>query len=623
MKDQSYLRNIAIIAHVDHGKTTLVDQMLKQAGIFRDPTAVEERVMDSFVLERERGITILAKTTAIPYGPYTIQIVDTPGHADFGGEVERVMKMVDGVLLVVDAFEGCMPQTRFVLRRALEEKKTPIVVVNKMDRPNARPAEVLDEVLDLFIDLGADEDLLDFPVIYTSALKGWASTSPEEAGKDMKTLFDAIVAHVPAPEGDPEAPLQMQVSLLDFNDYWGALAIGRIARGRLRLGQSLLLLRRDGRQLPFRVTKLLGVRGLERIEIPEASAGQIVAVAGMEDVDVGETIAAPECPEPLPLPKVEEPTLRMAFLVNDSPFAEREGRHVTGRQLKERLLAETKVDVALRVEDTDHPDVFLVSGRGELHLSVLIEKMRREGYELQVSKPEVIFRQENGQWLEPYESLWIEVPEEYVGAVIESLGERKGEMRDMQQHEGQVRLEYLIPSRGLIGYRSQFLTLTRGYGTLYHAFDSYRPVVEGPIRTRRNGALIAHTSGVATAYGIEAAEQRGVMFITPGTEVYEGMIVGEHAREQDLVVNVCKQKHATNMRSSTKEETVKLKAPRRLSLEEALNFLNDDELCEITPSSIRLRKKLLSKSEREKAAKGKKSDAVTTAGERTAGERHV
>jgi len=343
----------------------------------------------------------------------------------------------------------------------------------------------------------------------------------------------------------------------------------------------------------------------------------------MEDVDVGETIAAPECPEPLPLPKVEEPTLRMAFLVNDSPFAEREGRHVTGRQLKERLLAETKVDVALRVEDTDHPDVFLVSGRGELHLSVLIEKMRREGYELQVSKPEVIFRQENGQWLEPYESLWIEVPEEYVGAVIESLGERKGEMRDMQQHEGQVRLEYLIPSRGLIGYRSQFLTLTRGYGTLYHAFDSYRPVVEGPIRTRRNGALIAHTSGVATAYGIEAAEQRGVMFITPGTEVYEGMIVGEHAREQDLVVNVCKQKHATNMRSSTKEETVKLKAPRRLSLEEALNFLNDDELCEITPSSIRLRKKLLSKSEREKAAKGKKSDAVTTAGERTAGERHV
>jgi len=523
----------------------------------------------------------------------------------------------------VDAFEGCMPQTRFVLRRALEEKKTPIVVVNKMDRPNARPAEVLDEVLDLFIDLGADEDLLDFPVIYTSALKGWASTSPEEAGKDMKTLFDAIVAHVPAPEGDPEAPLQMQVSLLDFNDYWGALAIGRIARGRLRLGQSLLLLRRDGRQLPFRVTKLLGVRGLERIEIPEASAGQIVAVAGMEDVDVGETIAAPECPEPLPLPKVEEPTLRMAFLVNDSPFAEREGRHVTGRQLKERLLAETKVDVALRVEDTDHPDVFLVSGRGELHLSVLIEKMRREGYELQVSKPEVIFRQENGQWLEPYESLWIEVPEEYVGAVIESLGERKGEMRDMQQHEGQVRLEYLIPSRGLIGYRSQFLTLTRGYGTLYHAFDSYRPVVEGPIRTRRNGALIAHTSGVATAYGIEAAEQRGVMFITPGTEVYEGMIVGEHAREQDLVVNVCKQKHATNMRSSTKEETVKLKAPRRLSLEEALNFLNDDELCEITPSSIRLRKKLLSKSEREKAAKGKKSDAVTTARERTAGERHV
>jgi len=523
--------------------------------------------------------------------------------------------MVDGVLLVVDAFEGCMPQTRFVLRRALEEKKTPIVVINKMDRPNARPAEVVDEVLDLFIDLGADESLLDFPVVYVSALKGWASASPTEAGEDLKVLFDTIISHIPAPDGDPDAPLQMQVSMLDYNDYLGRLAIGRIARGQIRLNQSVVLLRRDGSRMPFRATKLYGFKGLERIEITEAFTGQMIAVAGLEDVDVGETIAPADCPEPLPLPKVEEPTLRMAFLVNDSPFAEREGKHVTSRKLKERLLAETKVDVALKVEETDHPDVFLVSGRGELHLSILIEKMRREGYEMQVSKPEVIFRQENGRLLEPYESLWVEAPEEYAGAIIESLGARKAEMLNMQQFDGQVRMSFLIPARGLIGYRSQFLTLTRGYGILYHSFDSYRPAVEGQIRGRRNGALIAHTSGVATAYGIEGAEQRGVMFITPGTEVYEGMIVGEHAREQDLVVNVCKQKHATNIRSSTKDETVKLKAPRLLSLEEALQFLNDDELCEITPLSIRLRKKLLTKSEREKADKRKKMDVMSMAGE--------
>jgi len=603
MSLQAYLRNVAIIAHVDHGKTTLVDQMLKQAGVFRDPSLVEERVMDSDVLERERGITILAKTTAIPYGQYTIQIVDTPGHADFGGEVERIMKMVDGVLLVVDAFEGCMPQTRFVLRRALEEKKIPIVVINKMDRPNARPAEVLDEVLDLFIDLGADETQLDFPVVYASALKGQASTSPEQMGEDLRALFDAIITHIPAPEGDGEAPLQLQVSLLDYNDYLGRLVIGRIARGQIRIGQPVVLLRRDGSKEPFRVTKLYGFRGLERIEITAAGVGEMVAVAGLDDVEVGETIADAECPEALPLPRVEEPTLQMAFLVNDSPFAEREGKHVTSRKLKERLLAETKVDVALRVEETDHPDVFLVSGRGELHLSILIEKMRREGYELQVSKPAVIFREEDGQWLEPFESLWIEVPEEYAGAVIESLGARKAEMRNMSQQDGLVRMEFLIPSRGLIGYRSQFLTLTRGYGILHHSFDSYRPAVEGEVRGRRNGALIAHSTGVATVYGIESAEQRGVMFITPGTEVYEGMIVGEHAREQDLVVNVCKEKHATNIRSSTKEETVKLKAPRLLSLEEALQFLNDDEYCEITPVSIRLRKKHLTRSAREKADK--------------------
>jgi GTP-binding protein len=603
MSLQAYLRNVAIIAHVDHGKTTLVDQMLKQAGVFRDPSLVEERVMDSDVLERERGITILAKTTAIPYGQYTIQIVDTPGHADFGGEVERIMKMVDGVLLVVDAFEGCMPQTRFVLRRALEEKKIPIVVINKMDRPNARPAEVLDEVLDLFIDLGADETQLDFPVVYASALKGQASTSPEQMGEDLRALFDAIITHIPAPEGDGEAPLQLQVSLLDYNDYLGRLVIGRIARGQIRIGQPVVLLRRDGSKEPFRVTKLYGFRGLERVEITAAGVGEMVAVAGLDDVEVGETITDAECPEALPLPRVEEPTLQMAFLVNDSPFAEREGKHVTSRKLKERLLAETKVDVALRVEETDHPDVFLVSGRGELHLSILIEKMRREGYELQVSKPAVIFREEDGQLLDPFESLWIEVPEEYAGAVIESLGARKAEMRNMSQQDGLVRMEFLIPSRGLIGYRSQFLTLTRGYGILHHSFDSYRPAVEGEVRGRRNGALIAHSTGVATVYGIESAEQRGVMFITPGTEVYEGMIVGEHAREQDLVVNVCKEKHATNIRSSTKEETVKLKAPRMLSLEEALQFLNDDEYCEITPVSIRLRKKHLTRSAREKADK--------------------
>lgn len=608
MHPREHIRNIAIIAHVDHGKTTLVDRLLQQSGLFREGETLQERMLDSNDLERERGITILAKNTAVTYGDYRINIVDTPGHADFGGEVERILRMVDGALLVVDAFEGCMPQTKFVLRKALEHRLVPIVVVNKIDRPNARPAEVVDEVLELFIELGADDSQLDFPIVYASGLEGFASLDPDVRGNDMKPLFDAIVRHIPAPPGDPEEPAQLLVSLLDYNDYLGRIAIGRIHRGSLKPGQAVTVLARDGGSRQARIEKLFGFKGLSRIEIGEAGAGDIVAIAGIRDINIGETIADPARPEPLPAPKIEEPTLKMTFLVNNSPFAGREGKYVTSRRLRERLMKELETDVALRVEETDSPDAFIVSGRGELHLGILIEHMRREGYELQVSKPEVIVREENGVRLEPYERLVIDVPDESVGAVMESLGPRKAELVAMTQGEGgHTRLEYIVPSRGLIGWRTTFLTLTRGYGIMNHAFERYGPLTPGEGFGRRQGVLIASESGTATFYGMLSVEDRGVLFIEPGTEVYEGMIVGEHNRETDIVVNVCKTKQLTNIRSSTKEETVKLKTPRLLSLEAALEYLNDDEYCEVTPKSIRLRKKILNKSERERAEKHRKS----------------
>ncbi|MGG3823109.1 translational GTPase TypA [Geobacillus thermodenitrificans] len=602
------LRNIAIIAHVDHGKTTLVDQLLRQSGTFRENEQVEERALDRNDLERERGITILAKNTAVLYKGTRINILDTPGHADFGGEVERIMRLVDGVLLVVDAYEGCMPQTRFVLKKALEQRLVPIVVVNKIDREFARPAEVVDEVIDLFIELGASEEQLEFPVVYTSALHGTSSLDPERQDGDMTALFETIINHIPAPADNRDEPLQFQVALLDYNEYVGRIGIGRIFRGTMRTGQQVALLKRDGAVKLFRVTKLFGFIGLKRIEIDEAHAGDIVAVAGMEDINVGETVCPPDHQEPLPPLHIDEPTLKMTFLVNNSPFAGREGKYVTARKLEERLRTQLETDVSLRVEPTESPDVWVVSGRGELHLAILIENMRREGYELQVSKPEVIVKEIDGALCEPIERVVIDVPEEYTGAIMESLGSRKGELADMVHGgNGQVRLVFHVPSRGLIGYRSEFMSLTRGYGILNHSFDHYAPVQPGMIGGRRQGVLVSMETGKATAYSIMQLEDRGTIFVEPGTEVYEGMIVGEHNRENDLVVNICREKHVTNMRSSTKEQTVTMKKPRLLTLEEALEYLNDDEYCEVTPTSIRLRKKILNKSEREKAEKKKKA----------------
>ncbi|ARA97292.1 translational GTPase TypA [Geobacillus thermodenitrificans] len=602
------LRNIAIIAHVDHGKTTLVDQLLRQSGTFRENEQVEERALDRNDLERERGITILAKNTAVLYKGTRINILDTPGHADFGGEVERIMRLVDGVLLVVDAYEGCMPQTRFVLKKALEQRLVPIIVVNKIDREFARPAEVVDEVIDLFIELGASEEQLEFPVVYTSALHGTSSLDPERQDGDMTALFETIINHIPAPADNRDEPLQFQVALLDYNEYVGRIGIGRIFRGTMRTGQQVALLKRDGAVKLFRVTKLFGFIGLKRIEIDEAHAGDIVAVAGMEDINVGETVCPPDHQEPLPPLHIDEPTLKMTFLVNNSPFAGREGKYVTARKLEERLRTQLETDVSLRVEPTESPDAWVVSGRGELHLAILIENMRREGYELQVSKPEVIVKEIDGALCEPIERVVIDVPEEYTGAIMESLGSRKGELADMVHGgNGQVRLVFHVPSRGLIGYRSEFMSLTRGYGILNHSFDHYAPVQPGMIGGRRQGVLVSMETGKATAYSIMQLEDRGTIFVEPGTEVYEGMIVGEHNRENDLVVNICREKHVTNMRSSTKEQTVTMKKPRLLTLEEALEYLNDDEYCEVTPTSIRLRKKILNKSEREKAEKKKKA----------------
>ncbi|KIP22399.1 MULTISPECIES: translational GTPase TypA [Anoxybacillus] len=601
------IRNIAIIAHVDHGKTTLVDQLLRQSGTFRANEQVEERALDRNDLERERGITILAKNTAIQYNGTRINILDTPGHADFGGEVERIMRLVDGVLLVVDAYEGCMPQTRFVLKKALEQNLTPIVVVNKIDREFARPHEVVDEVIDLFIELGATEDQLEFPVVYASAINGTASLDADKQDDDMTALFETIIEHIPAPPDNSDEPLQFQVALLDYNDYVGRIGIGRIFRGRMQVGQQVALMKLDGSVKTFRVTKLFGFLGLKRIEIEEAKAGDLVAVSGMEDINVGETVCPLDVQEPLPPLRIDEPTLQMTFLVNNSPFAGREGKHVTARKIEERLRLQLETDVSLRVEPTDSPDAWIVSGRGELHLSILIENMRREGFELQVSKPEVIMKEIDGVMCEPVERVQIDIPEEYTGAIMESLGARKGEMVDMINNgNGQVRLIFLVPARGLIGYRTEFMSLTRGYGILNHSFDSYQPAIQGQIGGRHQGVLISMETGKATAYGIMQVEDRGVIFIEPGTEVYEGMIVGEHSRDNDLVVNVCKMKHVTNVRSSTKEQTVTMKKPRLMTLEEALEYLNDDEYCEVTPQSIRLRKKILDKNEREKIAKKKK-----------------
>jgi GTP-binding protein len=604
---RSDIRNIAIIAHVDHGKTTLVDKLLQQSGTFRSNEHVEERAMDRNDLERERGITILAKNTAINYKGSTINIMDTPGHADFGGEVERIMKMVDGVLLVVDAYEGCMPQTRFVLKKALEQNLTPIVVVNKIDRDFARPDEVVDEVVDLFIELGANEEQLEFPVIFASAINGTASVDSQKQDENMACLFEAIVKYIPAPEDNRDEPLQFQVALLDYNDYVGRIGIGRVFRGTMHVGQQVALMKLDGNVKQFRVTKIHGFIGLKRVEIDEAYAGDLIAVSGMEDINVGETVCPVEHQEALPILRIDEPTLQMTFLVNNSPFAGKEGKYLTARKIEERLRAQLQTDVSLRVENTDSPDEWIVSGRGELHLSILIENMRREGFELQVSKPEVIIKKIDGVLCEPVERVQIDVPEAHTGGIMESIGIRKGEMLDMVNNgNGQVRLTFLVPARGLIGYTTEFLSLTRGYGILNHTFDSYHPVQPGQVGGRRQGVLVSMENGKTSMYGIMQVEDRGTIFIEPGVEVYEGMIVGENSRESDITVNICKMKQMTNMRSANKDQTSTMKSARNLSLEQSLEYLNDDEYCEITPESIRLRKKILDKNEREKSAKKKK-----------------
>ncbi len=609
MKLRNDIRNIAIIAHVDHGKTTLVDELLKQSETLDARTELSERAMDSNDIERERGITILAKNTAVQYKGTRINIMDTPGHADFGGEVERIMKMVDGVILVVDAYEGTMPQTRFVLKKALEQHLTPIVVVNKIDRDAARPEEVVDEVLELFIELGADDDQLEFPVVYASALNGTSSMSDNPADQEptMDYLFDTIIEHIPAPIDNSDEPLQFQVSLLDYNDYVGRIGIGRVFRGTVKVGDQVSLLKLDGTKKNFRVTKLFGFFGLNRLEINEAKAGDLIAVSGMEDIFVGETVTPVDAQESLPVLHIDEPTLQMTFLTNNSPFAGREGKYVTARKIEERLMRELQTDVSLKVEPTDSPDAWIVSGRGELHLSILIENMRREGYELQVSRPEVIIKEIDGVKCEPFERVQIDTPEEYMGSIIESLSNRKGEMQDMQHSEnGQVRIVFLVPARGLLGYTTEFLSMTRGYGIMNHTFDQYLPYISANIGGRRNGALVSTDTGKSTTYGIMGVEDRGVIFTEPGTEIYEGMIVGEHSRENDLAVNITKAKQQTNIRSATKDQTSVIKTPKKLSLEESLEFLSDDEYCEITPETIRLRKQILNKGEREKANKRKK-----------------
>ncbi|MBD1908791.1 translational GTPase TypA [Funiculus sociatus GB2-A5] len=584
------IRNVAIIAHVDHGKTTLVDALLKQSGIFREGEDVPDCVMDSNALERERGITILSKNTAVRYKETLINIIDTPGHADFGGEVERVLGMVDGCILIVDANEGPMPQTRFVLKKALEKGLRPIVVVNKIDRPQADPHGAIDKVLDLFLELGADDDQCDFPYLFASGINGYARNDLESDNMDMQPMFEAILHHVAPPVGDPNKPLQLQVTTLDYSEYLGRIVIGKIHNGTIRMGQQVALVTETSAIVKGKISKLMGFEGLKRIDLEEASAGNIVAVAGFADANIGETITCPNEPQALPLIKVDEPTLQMTFSVNDSPFAGQEGTMVTSRQVRDRLFRELETNVALRVEDTDSPDKLLVSGRGELHLGILIETMRREGYEFQVSQPQVIFREVSGQPCEPYECLVLDVPQEASGGCIERLGQRKGEMQDMQMSAtGRTQLEFVIPARGLIGFRGEFMRLTRGEGIMNHSFLDYRPI-SSDMETRRNGVLISFEEGVATFYAMKNAEDRGAFFITPGTKVYKGMIVGEHNRQQDLELNVCKAKQLTNHRASGGDELVQLQAPIDMSLERALEYIGSDELVEVTPKSIRLRK---------------------------------
>ena len=598
------IRNIAIIAHVDHGKTTLVDEMLKQGGVFRENQQVADRVMDSGDIERERGITILAKNTAIRYGDTKINIVDTPGHADFGGEVERVLKMVDGVLLLVDSFEGPMPQTRFVLKKALGLKLPVLVVVNKIDRPDARCSEVIDEVLDLFIELGADESALDRPIVYASARKGVATLDLDQPGENLKPLFDTILEYIPAPEGDPEGPAQAQISTIDYSEYVGRIGIGRVTRGTLREGMMVVKTNYEQEGVvsqPIRLSALYVFDGLKRVPATEASMGDIVAMSGIEDLSIGDTVCAPEAPEPLPFVSISEPTVTMTFSVNNSPFAGREGEYVTSRHLRARLFKELQTDVSLRVNETDSPDSFEVRGRGELHLSILIENMRRQGYEFQVSKPQVLYKEIDGVKCEPIERMVADVPQAYAGAVIEKLGRRRGILESMHGMD-RVRLEFLVPSRGLFGYRSEFMTDTRGEGIMSSVFERYEPV-KGDIPHRNLGALVCHEDGETTSYGLFNTQERGTLFIGVQTPVYKGMICGQNARPDDLVVNVCKQKHVTNMRNaSASEDSLRLISVHPLTLEECLEFIDDDELLEITPKSLRMRKRILGHEERARAA---------------------
>ena len=595
-------RNIAIIAHVDHGKTTLVDQLLKSSSTFRSNEELSDRAMDSNDIERERGITILAKTTSIIYHDTKINILDTPGHADFGGEVERIMNMVDGCLLLVDAFEGTMPQTRFVLKKALEAHVKPIVVINKVDRPNINIEQTLDEVLTLFIELGAPDEFLEFKTVYTSALKGTSSNDPDPSTQvsGMDAVLQAIIDEIPAPNMDKDSPLQLQVALLDYNDFVGRIGIGTIKRGTIKVNDNVTVSRLDGSTNNFRVLKLFGFQGLKRLEIEEAYAGDIVAVAGLADINVGETICASNHVEPLPLIRLDEPTLQMTFGTNSSPLSGRDGKLLTARKIEERLFRETQRDVALKVSRIPNTESWIVSGRGELHLSILIENMRREGFELEVSKPQVIIKEIDGVKCEPYEDLTIDVPNEYVGDIMVTIGERNGELINMDAKETVTVLKYIIPSRGLLGYMTNFMTLTKGYGILSHTYREYRPITASSIGERIIGVLVSVEAGQATPYAIEHTEERGTMFILPGTEVYEGMIVGEHRYDFDLAVNVTQKKNLTNVRSSNKDNTVVLKSPRKLSLEACLDYINSDELVEITPTTYRMRKKILNTAERKK-----------------------
>jgi GTP-binding protein len=598
------IRNIAIIAHVDHGKTTLVDAMLKQSGVFRENQVITERVMDSNDLEKERGITILSKNLSIHHGGLKINIVDTPGHADFGGEVERVLKMVDSVLLLVDAFDGPMPQTRFVLKKSLDLGIKPIVVINKIDRPGARPEAVVDMVFDLFCELNADEMQLDFPIIFASAKSGYAKRELEDPSDNLEPLFEMIAARVAPPEANPDAPFQMLVSSIAYNDYIGRIATGKIFSGKVRAGETIAHIDKDVKVTRSRISKLLGYEGLNQVELSEATAGDIVTIAGFDQVGIGESFAASDNPVPLPYMAIDEPTLSMNFMVSDSPFAGKEGKYVTSRNIRDRLMKELRTNVSLRVEDTENTDTLKVSGRGELHLSILIENMRREGFELSVSKPEVIFREIDGARCEPMEYLVIDVPEEHQGTVIEKLGTRKAEMVSMQPMDGTNRLEFIIPARGLIGFRTEFLTDTRGTGVMNHTFHEYAPY-KGPIAGRKNGVLISIDTGETVSYSLFNLQDRGILFIGPGTSVYEGMIIGQHAKDNDLVVNACRGKKLTNVRASGTDDSTKTSPPRILSLEQALEFIADDELVEVTPKSIRLRKRYLDANERKKHEKKK------------------